>query len=75
MASRSNKTIYEALSRSLLRKGTFDLLLKTLLFQELRPEDYSKVAMLFELCACHDAGVSLLLNYFDRVIEKCILFM
>ena len=71
------REIYDALSLMFIKAEVFSYLIRLIVtFQtQLTPLEYRSVARIFELCACHPDGISILQKYLPAVIDMVDLFM
>lgn len=54
------RAMYDTLSLNFIKLNIFPSLIKIILATELEEVDYGKVAKVFELCACHPEGISII---------------
>ena len=59
-----DRELYDKLSLSYVKSGIFDLLIRQIVTAVVIPaEQFSAVARIFELCACHTSGILIMAKY------------
>ena len=67
--------MYDALSMRFIRAEAFLPLIKVIVSGDVAESEYRAVARIFELCACHQEGISILQRYLDRVVHLVDTFL
>lgn len=67
--------MYDTLSLWFIKADIFNPLIKTIISSPIEEAEYKAVARIFELCACHPDGISVLQKYLKHVIEMVELFL
>ena len=70
-----NREIYDAFSLQLINADVFNILIRTILENEIERPDFKNIARIFELCACHTEGICILANHLDQIVYNCSRFM
>ncbi len=70
-----DREMYDALSMRFIKADAFHALIKVIVASPLLECEYRSVARIFELCACHQEGISILQRYLQQVIELVDTFM
>ena len=58
-----------------VKMNVFPVLIKSLVLMPLEDLNYSHTARVFELCACHAEGISVLHKHLDAVVTLCDTFL
>lgn len=69
------RAMYDTLSLNLIKLNIFPSLVKIILATPQEEVDYGKVARVFELCACHTEGITIIQKHLDAVVAMCDTFM
>lgn len=71
-----DRDMYDRLSISYIKSGILGIIIKAIMSAEiLKESEYSSVARIFELCACHSQGIQVMNKYLKQIIEYVNLFM
>lgn len=70
-----DREMYDALSLLFIKSDIFSSLIRFIVSTPLEQSEYRAVARIFELCACHPDGITVLSKYLKNIIEMVDLFM
>ena len=70
-----DREMYDELSLSFIKSDIFPSLIRFIVQCPIEQYEYKAVARIFELCACHQDGITVLSKYLKNVVEMADLFM
>ena len=70
-----DRDMYDSLSLWFIKNDIFQPLVKTIINLPIEPSEYKSVARIFELCACHPDGITVLQRYLKNIIDMVELFL
>eukprot|EP00347_Sterkiella_histriomuscorum_P003729 403363170 len=70
-----DREMYDELSLSFIKSDIFPSLIRLIVFCPIEQFEYKAVARIFELCACHQDGITVLSKYLKNIVEMADLFM
>lgn len=70
-----DRELYDELSLSFIKADIFSSLIRFIIYSPIEAAEYKSVARIFELCACHQEGISVLSKYLKNIVELVDLFM
>lgn len=70
-----DREMYDQLSLLFIKADIFNPLIKTLISCSIESDEYKHAARIFELCACHSDGITVLSKYLLKIVEMVDLFM
>lgn len=71
-----DRDMYDRLSISYIKAGVLNILIRSIMTSDsLLQNEYSPVARIFELCACHTQGIQVMNKYLKQIINYVDLFM
>jgi hypothetical protein len=70
-----DREMYDALSLMFIKQDIFASLIRLIVNSPIDQAEYRAVARIFELCACHPDGISVLQKYLRQIVEMLDLFL
>lgn len=67
--------MYDTLSLWFIKADIFNPLIRTIVNLPIEEPEYKQIARIFELCACHPDGISVLQKYLTNIVDMVDLFL